>query len=84
MCKPIWMHQENAVENNREMLKYFESIGYRFELNGWGYMVWFKDKFIHGAGARPRKGRHWQHAKKDGEMYLFQAVLTANEHHNKQ
>lgn len=75
----FWIRQEYDVKGNREMLKELKAKGYRFEIDSNGYMVWFKDEFIGGAGNQPRK-KHWRHRDADSKMFLFNAVCRAFDH----
>ena len=79
----LCMRSEKNVENNREYLKELKELGYKFKIDSYGYQVWFKDEYIHGAGTGNRSPKHYKHQEADGKMYLFLAVLTAHEHHEK-
>ncbi len=79
-----WMRSENNRENNREKLHELKELGYKFKIDAYGYQVWFKDTYIHGAGVLG-KGRpmHYKHRDANLKRYLFLAVLTAHKHREK-
>lgn len=79
----LWMRSENNIENNRERLNELKVLGYEFKIDSYGYQVWFKDEYIHGAGTGNRGPKHYKHHEADRKMYLFLAVLTGHEHHEK-
>lgn len=68
-----WQHEQNRNEIRR-----LEELGFRFTISSTGYMVWFKNEFVHGAGIRPgTKPKHWRHARADLRDYLAAAVREA-------
>jgi hypothetical protein len=58
-------------------------LGYSVKIDQWGYMVYFNDEFIGGAGVAEKKKQHWQHARKNVDMYWQNAWSTANDHYLK-
>ena len=78
-----WMRSENDIKGNREKLHELKGVGYEFKMDSYGYQVWFKSEYIHGAATATRKPKHYKHHKADRGMFLFHAVLTAHEHKEK-
>jgi len=71
---------EGNVEANREALVQFKREGYRFEIDQWGYAVWYKNEYVHGAGVIGREPQHYKHRDANRKMNLYHAVLAACDH----
>lgn len=68
------------TEANRKEAKRLRALGYTLESDAYGFKVSFKGGFVGAAGTRERKPKHWRHREADMRMFLFQALLAAQEH----
>jgi len=61
-----------------------EEDGYAFEIDGYGYKVWYRDEFIRGGSTDRHRKLHWRTAKKNREQFLKTAVIIAQRHKNEE
>lgn len=78
----MWLRAEHDTTGNLEMMSRLKAQGYKFDIDSYGYQVWYKDEHLHGAGSN-RKPKHWRHHRADAKMHLFNAVCLAYDHQQK-
>jgi hypothetical protein len=74
--------------SNRYRMEELQKLGYKFEVTSNGYMVWFNEEFLGGAGVKlPRESktrRTSRMAIADLRDHLNSAIITAESHFAKQ
>ncbi len=78
----MWQRAEYDDVGNREMIAQLKAQGYKFKVDSYGYQVWYKGVYLHGAGS-DRKPKHWRHHITDVKMHLYTAVCVAYDHQQK-
>ncbi len=70
-----WQH-----EQNKKQLKEFSDVGYRWEIDGYGYQVWYGDEYITGAGTARNRKMHWKHAQENIKDYTNSVLIICQRH----
>lgn len=76
----IYDYEYKGIQKQAQELR---EEGYRYILDGYGYMLWYKEQFISGCSSKTGDKKHWRHLRANMRDYLKVVVSEALKHKNK-